>query len=52
MFTEKRSEKAKDTLRQIAQKSDKAVEAFLVGEPYKDASRTQELREVLESLTA
>jgi len=46
------TEKAKDTLRQIAQKSDKAVEAFLVGEPYKDASRTQELREVLESLTA
>ncbi len=44
------TEKAKDTLRQISQKPDKAVEMFLKTEPYKDANRTQELREVLTGL--
>ena len=46
------AEKAKDTLRQVALKSEKAVEMFLQNEPYKDTSRTQELREVLEGIAA
>jgi Tfp pilus assembly protein PilF len=45
-------EKVKDTLRQVAFKTTKAVEMFLKSEPYKDSSRTQELHEVLESLSA